>query len=32
VTGETFEVDGAVTYWRDRSVDYGQVVGLEHGA
>lgn len=32
VTSETFEVDGTVTYWRDRRVDYGHFAGLEHGA
>lgn len=31
VTGQSFQVDGAETYWRDQAVDYGQVDGLEHG-
>jgi hypothetical protein len=32
VNGESFVVDGATTYWRDRPLDFGQVAGLEHGA
>jgi len=31
VTGETFEVDAAMTHWRDLGVDYGQIAGLKHG-
>lgn len=30
VTGQPFEVDGAQTFWRDRTVDYGLISGLEH--
>lgn len=28
--GETFEVDGGVTYWRDRSITYTNIAGLHH--
>ncbi len=29
VTGQSFEVDGARTYWRDRSIDYRKISDLE---
>lgn len=31
VTGQSFEVDGSQTYWRDRSLDYRKISNLEFG-
>lgn len=31
VTDQPFEVDSSVTHWRDRSIDYTLIDGLEHG-
>lgn len=28
--GETFEVDGGVTYWKDRSITYSDIAGLHY--